>query len=149
MNPLPDRKKLRRDYLRKRALAEAKGNGGILVFMIASVVATLSVIGALVFALASLFFDASECLTNAVMLAGIAVVSGPLAKWGWGLIHCIDDVKRLVYVPPIKPSTLPAEEILVRGAGEPTAPTETLLRATVKGEEPRAEELLRSTEQGG
>ena len=47
-------------------------------------------------------------------------------------------------VPPVTSSTLPAEEVLVRSAMEPTAPSEILLRATVKGEETKAQELLRA-----
>jgi hypothetical protein len=48
-------------------------------------------------------------------------------------------------IPPITPDTLPADEILLRGAQEPSAPNETLLRAGVKSEETKAEELLRSS----
>jgi hypothetical protein len=43
----------------------------------------------------------------------------------------------------VTPMDLPAERVLVRGAAEPSAPSETLLRATVMGDETKAEELLR------
>ena len=50
---------------------------------------------------------------------------------------------RPVYVPPVTAASLPVEEVLVRSAAQPSSPSETLLRATVKGEETKEEELLR------
>jgi hypothetical protein len=50
---------------------------------------------------------------------------------------------RVPHVPPVPLNSLPIEEILIRGAAEPSATGETLLRAGVKGEETKAEELLR------
>jgi hypothetical protein len=51
------------------------------------------------------------------------------------------------YVPPVTAAVLPAEEILVRGSGEPLiAQNEVLLRAAQKGSETPQEELLRVAE---
>jgi hypothetical protein len=51
------------------------------------------------------------------------------------------------YVPPVHEqiANLPADEVLVRGSGEPAAPGE-LLRAAHDVVETQAEELLRPTE---
>ncbi len=54
----------------------------------------------------------------------------------------LEEIRVVPYVPPVNLSTLPAEEVLVRGAEQPTAPNGTLLRATVKCEGAKAEELL-------
>ena len=78
-----------------------------------------------------------------------AVISAPVAglcSWSlWKGVKGARDQARLPYVPPVTDSTLPADEILVRGAAEPAAPNETLLRAAREGEEQlKPEELLRS-----
>jgi hypothetical protein len=53
----------------------------------------------------------------------------------------------LSYVPPVPPDTFPAEEVLVRGAEEPQAESETLVRAAMPTtEETPAEQLLRSSQ---
>jgi hypothetical protein len=83
---------------------------------------------------------------------------------GWGIIQfalcviapllliSVSSTRRVVlkakdeYFLSVNNSTLPAQQILVRGAAEPSAPNETLLRAGVKGEETKAEELLRNSQ---
>jgi len=83
------------------------------------------------------------CL-GAVMLVVSALLIWPSVK------VCkkgIAESRRLPYVPPLNPDTLPAEEVLVRGAEEPPiVPSEVLLRATNERETPK-EELLRAVRQ--
>ena len=51
--------------------------------------------------------------------------------------------QQVPYVPPVTPNTLPANEILVRGAEEPpVARSKMLLRAAQGGHETATEELL-------
>jgi hypothetical protein len=145
MKRVPDRKKLRREYLRKTIIGHVKGNSGIVLFMVSFGITTFFVIAAIVLALFAVIYESSTCLLLALASALIAVPCGLLAKWGWKLIDGLDDAKHTLYVPPATPDRLPAEEILVRGSIEPHAPQETLLRATVQSEETKAEELLRSS----
>jgi hypothetical protein len=135
MNRVPDRKKLRQEYLRKQAWVSTR--------------LTLSCFSSLLFVM--LF---GICTMFALFGGTWAayVIFGTLA---FGCVYVMRVIIRetdravkdydIPYVPPVTPSTLPAEEVLVRGAEEPNAPQETLLRATVKGEDTKTEELLRSS----
>jgi hypothetical protein len=78
-----------------------------------------------------------------------------IAIWLWMLSRFWAMARRakqaaaqLPYVPPVTPSTLPAEEVLVRGATEPPTPNETLLRPAVNRDEKNTAELLRSSLDG-
>jgi ankyrin repeat protein len=51
---------------------------------------------------------------------------------------------KLPYAPPVSPRTFPPRKVLARMAEEPSAPNETLLWGGVKGEETKAEALLRA-----
>ena len=54
-------------------------------------------------------------------------------------------MKRVSYIPPVTPDTLPADEILVRGSAVPrVTQSEVLLRAAKESETPK-EDLLRLT----
>jgi hypothetical protein len=56
-------------------------------------------------------------------------------------------VTSVPYVPPVKFDTLPAEEVLVRGAQEPTQEqSAVLLRAAEESADTPAEQLLRAAE---
>jgi hypothetical protein len=130
MNPLPDRKKLRREYLRKKGLFYLV-RFGFPSFMVACCLLVVHPRHS-----QSPFIHDILMLLAAISSAAWIMLTEQVKNTDWMRKHT-------TYVPPVKRSTLPAEEILVRGAGEPTAPTETLLRATVKDEAARAEELLR------
>jgi hypothetical protein len=79
-------------------------------------------------------------------ISKIVAVCGMISYVCWRVTKkACKAAKRLPYVPPITFSTLPAEEVLVRGAAEPSAPSETLLRAGVKSEETKPTDLLRAT----
>jgi len=147
MKPVPDRKKLRREYLRKKASSY----------------------------LPALWFEALVGLPCALMV--IAMIyrlstnppgwDGGQGLFGWissiigilifgcgayfGLVGATRTVRRgqsyITYVPPITPNTLPADEILVRGSDEPlVAQSEVLLRAAKEQETPK-EELLRVSQE--
>jgi hypothetical protein len=162
MNPVPDRKKLRREYLPKDVAkprdvvkatwqvvggAWARSAAGLSIALCAGAAAGLSIV-LWVGAALPLFVGIMKgrWLIGVVGAFGcllLAPVFHALAKQGVRIAN------ETVTWQSADTSTLPAEEILVRGAAEPSAPSETLLRAGVKDEEARTEELLRSTSQGG
>jgi hypothetical protein len=154
MNPVPDRTKMRREYLRKKAKAYSKVTVGSVLFPVA-VTGTVVCAG-----MAALYFLALQnelAYQNADILrlkAGIergvmwtfAILAALSARVAWISGQMVMEARREVrvpHVPPVRPTSLPAEEVLVRGASEPSAPNETLLRAAVKGEEAHTAELLR------
>jgi hypothetical protein len=131
MNPVPDRRRLRREYLRKKAI-------GYLMLRLSVVLPGIGVVAIVT----ANVCDEQHAIGGTVVVSSAAcllLVSLFALKMS-GQAEIVSDVP---YVPPVKPDTLPAEEILVRGATQPSIPSETLLRATMKGEETKADELLR------
>jgi hypothetical protein len=132
MKQVPDRKKLRQEYLWKRRAHYAAMSGAYVAILMVGCVA----------------FLLPQRVPWTIGLPAVIFLALFTGRQ-WGMIQQIrHKAKQVPYVPPVTPSTLPAEEILVRGASEPSAPSDTLLRAGVKGEEAKVEELLRSS-QGG
>ena len=148
MNRVPDRKRLRREYLRKQVLGHGKGGFGVLFYVLGSLLCPVSGCIAVLLLLGATLMLSPWCLITALAFAGMAVATWKLASCAWRLLDGFEDAARTPYVPPVTTSTLPVEEVLVRGAAEPSTPSETLLRAAGTGEETKAEELLRSS-QGG
>ena len=150
MRRVPDRKKQRSDYVRKKAEAYTSGAlCWLLLFVTLSITIVCAGVAAFIFVKLLWRGDLAEEMRSHVeeALAG-AVISAPLAgfcSWHlWKGIKDANDRAQLPYVPPVTASTLPADAVLVRGAAEPTAPNETLLRATMQGDQSKPEELLRS-----
>src|SRR5579859_5815758 len=129
MNRVPDRKQLRREYLRK------KGKVWLRLSILTALRGSPLVVG-FVFALHSLLRNASSsdvividfALTSLLLIGTVLLLTAGIRQ---DFRH---DFAILPYVPPITPSTLPPEEVLVRSAQEPPAPNETLLRAAVECE---------------
>jgi hypothetical protein len=151
MKQVPNRKKLRREYL--RTLFRAFGiavmcgflavAGGLILFIGVSnsVLDLLWFVGSVVFGrklpeqrvLSNLFFDGT--VLPAIGFASRSFLRG--AKCATQQVH------NLSYVLPIITDTLPADEILVRASVEPpVVQSEVLLRAATGTETPK-EELLR------
>jgi hypothetical protein len=142
MKPVLDRKKLRWEYLRKKGEAYTKGTvAGLLLLPSLAISLVLTLLCVKLCMLPPYNWGTLFCAFICVVWWLVAV-----ACWEACRRHATA-AKNIPYVPPVTPSTLPAEEVLVRSAQEPSAPSETL-RAGVKGEETEAEELLRSS-QGG
>jgi len=130
MKSVPDRKRLRRKYLWKKARVYTGP-------------------------LAATAFTAL-CFIRVVMDRGyvqehlyltvVQTIGGLVAIYFFCYRVAKAEVAKIPPVPPVAPSILPAEEVLVRSASEPPETSETLLRATVKGEEVKAEEMLRSSQ---
>jgi hypothetical protein len=130
MKQVPDRKKLRRDYLTKRRMV------------------VLGVTEVIFLAVGFLYL-VWTARHNGAGIAALLIL-GLIVDLGAFLIgseakHNYNEV-RGTYVPPVMPETLPTDEILVRGSEEPpVAHSEVLLRAATGAETPK-EELLRVTE---
>jgi hypothetical protein len=141
MKQVPDRKRLRREYLTKRADVYAK------------------MIGSAAMALVGIAIIASCGFIN------IAPIKGYISSWILFLIGLLllamvilnaaakrhTEIRReldaIPYVPPVSPDTLPTDEILVRGSEEPPVmQSEVLLRAATGQETPK-EELLRVSQE--
>ena len=138
MSPLPDRQKQRREYLRKKRVGRALSSTGATIFASAVVVS-----GALiVVAILTLIVDHDVATAALYLMAAIALM-GAVSKFSADVMKKGNDLSDVSYVPPITPDHLPAEEVLVRGATEPSAPAETLLRAAESNEETGPDQLLR------
>ena len=150
MNRVPDRKRQRREYLRKKrqAYKKAVAAGTLFVptFMGASVCFLLTAFG---FGYAIWNLNATTFneywLVGTIPFTGIGAILLWIAKSSWSAIQQqVDIAKHIPYVPPVTPFDLPADEILVRGAQQPDAPQETLLRAAQGDEEVAHSQLLRA-----
>ena len=141
MNRIPDRKKLRREYLRLKCIGMLLKHGGLLLcFPLAFVAVLLGMVGLCIGAYGLLHMD--PFMLIGVILIVLAAILGFLSYSAYYAVGFGDQVLNTTYVPPVTPDTLPVKEVLVRGAEEPAAASETLLRATVKSEATKAEELL-------
>jgi len=88
-------------------------------------------------------------------LAGVPILVGAAFSVGLAYAGRIMAVRAkareasLLYVPPVRQqiSTLPAEEVLLRGVEAPAAATHDLLRAAQEGAKMGSGELLRPAEE--
>jgi hypothetical protein len=143
MQQVPDRKKLRRTYLQKKGLGftlRALATGLIVPACILGFLFTMCAV--MVLSIPGALHDPGGPTALILFAMSSAACWLVFAGCKWG-IRTGRQMSNLPYVPPITPSTLPPEEILVRSAQEPSSPSETLLRATMTGNETKAEELLR------
>jgi len=133
MSPVPDRRQQRREYLKKKASG----------FVMSGMSVALPVIAVVATVMSAVYEDEHVIgLNTVVCIVACAPILGLFALKMSG--HA-EIASRAPFVPPVKASILPAEEILMRGAEEPAAPNETLLRAAGKGEETAKEQLLHVT----
>src|SRR5579859_2025586 len=114
MSRVPDRKKMRRAYLRKRVIGHVLFSVSVLLVVTAVIV-----------------FLSAECLFRRgfSQMAVFSVLVGTVMMGLVGLKMSghAEIASNIPYVPPVTPSNLPAEEVLVRGAEEPAAASEILL----------------------
>ncbi len=141
MNKVPDRKRLRRDYLRIRG---GKHTKAMLCFLSVAPAALIAL------AFASNAIDAMR-QTNLVSSLSFFFLAVICAYITVGLIQSTRkyhvEALQVPNVLPVTANTLPAEEILVRAAEEPpVAQSTVLLRAAQRGQETPQEELLRMSQ---
>jgi hypothetical protein len=150
MKQVPDRKRLRREYLRSRIhlqIASRVASGVFLVMLIAMIFFLLLSLGCAIQArrFGGSWWDWFWCGIYALL----ALTSGRTAYRSCFWHEEAKGAARLPMVPPFHVDVLPADEILVRGSEQPTIQSEVLLRVA-KSEETLKEELLQvvKTEEG-
>jgi hypothetical protein len=141
MNKVPDRAKMRREYLRK------KSSIIFLYFLGGGTMLFCSILG--LFFLILFCLDRSAGDTRAICFACMFALSAATLAGRWLLLISAKKDTSLAYVPPVHDQlpTLPAEEVLLRGSQPSPAAPEELLRPARSAETP-AEELLRSSSVG-
>jgi|SRR5579871_414311 len=148
MNKVPDRKKLRQEYLWKKGLAYS-------ILVLRSVVGILGLLFTLwAIALVIYFRSNAEALRPAVDVpeeialgCGVAAIFAGLftVVCGWNIPRAYKAIQ-IPHIPAVVPDLLPAEEVLVRGSEEPpVAQSDILLRASITEQETPPEQLLRPT----
>ena len=153
MKQVPDRKKLRREYSRTKVNAYLSGTVCALLFIPAflfSLVMWLSTAAMLVYTVIGTIKNPSTFsqMIGMLIALGLCTCIPTLFAYALGMgIAGASKAACVPYVPPVTADTLPADEILVRGAeAPPVAQSNVLLRAA-QGLETRKEELLRVVEE--
>jgi len=123
MSRLTDWKRMRRRYLQKKATG----------YFVASVFAFCALTLVYIVCIRSLSHGAVTLFLFVFALRFFIKASR----------RALRQANKIPHVAPVTPQNLPAAEVLVRSAEEPSAPSEMLLRAAGKSEETKAEELLR------
>jgi hypothetical protein len=137
---VPDREKQRREYLKKKA-----GSYGTKVMVFGLFLfLLLPTITCGLFTIISLFVPALQ--PSAIGFAMSALFFGFWCRFTYWFVKRADtEIAAIPFIPPVTASTLPAEEVLVRGAQEPSQEQSTvLLRASGESTEVPVEELLRA-----
>jgi hypothetical protein len=139
MGNLAERKRQRRDYLRKKGTANSVAVvAGLMMF--AGILLLLPL--ALLFACGMVVGNiASELMCGALIVAsgGLSVAGYRVCNWQW-----FDDVANLPFVPPVAPDALPVDEVLLRAADQSGVCRAVLLRAANVNEGADSGELLRA-----
>src|SRR5579862_2317350 len=130
---IPNRKKQRREYLRRKWMATLGAFTSLAMLSL--------VVGILIASSWSSYsafqsywhVDADSDLPYwSAALAFVTLVTLPFVWLFWGRTrYQVKEVARLSRVPSILAGPIPAEEILVRAAEEPNSGSETLLRASL------------------
>jgi len=146
---LADLAKKRRENLMKKSRANTMLCVGFILLLLFGV-STLFFGMATLYSLQSLTMSISSPLTAIISAIGMTAFCCPLAYFfGIRIMKKAgNDMAELRYVPPVRDqlAALPAEEILVRGSGQPAATPEELLRAARAGTADAREELLRAND---
>ena len=118
---VPNRHKLRQEYLKRKAGAYSLilWNGLELLFL------TIVTLCFGLFACVSFFFAIAIQEPRLMFIPGMMVLFALAAgniSWESHQFYqkAIQEKATLLHVPPVRPDTLPAEEVLVRGSQEPT-----------------------------
>ena len=145
MNKAPDRAKMRRQYLRKKAQADGQKIIGIAVISGCSILAVLLFVGLLLGVGHYRFIhDGNDVITINLLgqvTLGLMIYMGH-RTWKSG----VDHGNRLAFVPSVREQipSLPAEEVLLRSSEPYLGAPPELLRPAVTQETP-AEQLLRAS----
>jgi hypothetical protein len=150
---IPDRKKLRRDYVERKAGAYASGMVCSVMFVPCTLVAATFLVAAIGLFGCAIFHGLREEDFASYIWGAMGSVVGAGVFGVYARIFCVGIQEarksaRVPYVPPASAHTLPAEEVLVRASDAPLiVHSEVLLRAA-QGQETPQEELLRVVIEG-
>ena len=141
---IQERKKKRRQYLRKKAIAHLLSGGYSLVSV--GTILTALIIGIV------LLTGGEHSPGHFITLLGMVLAVGFMATWVLEQTRKFSanakaKAKRY-YAAPVKVATLPSEDVLLRGAGSPAIAPGELLRAAHKGPNAPANDLLRPSNEG-
>jgi hypothetical protein len=145
MKQVPDRKKLRREYIENKQSAYVQLFVGSMLLLPSAIIAIISAIITVIGCLSTILARQFSNFVNCLLIGGVVTLFFGLIAWmGSTIIAEGKRLKRIPYVPPVSLNILPAEEILVRASEKPpVTQSEVLLRAAQKGQETPKEELLR------
>ena len=148
MNRARDRRKLRREYVRQKTISSVlRSMGSALISPAFAFCVSLGLCLFVPISKGQLFGQSKpvSLLIGAGVGAVIGFVFWLVTRAGERAIQKGQELAPRTVIPRFDPASLPADEVLVRGASAPAAPNETMLRATVHSEEEaKSEELLRS-----
>jgi hypothetical protein len=137
---LPDRRKQRREYLRKKAGAYTRSLGGSLLLLCFYIAAFVCI-----------FYTCIYLMYGVKSFTLLFAFLSCLCGYGcWKLTQFVEKAAQaeaeIPFVPSVSTDTLSAEEVLVRGAQEPIAEQRAmLLRAAEESADAPSKELLRAT----
>jgi hypothetical protein len=121
MKQMPDRKRLRQDYVRKKGMAYLSVSSWRALSMACGVVTIGCGALMVLFLLNVLGLTLQLGLMSALLSLVAAILSLSIQKW---IVRdrrkAEQDLANIPYIPPVTVDTLLADEILVRGAGQPT-----------------------------
>ncbi len=138
MNKVPNRKKLRREYLSTKRRLNLIQIVGFMVLMPSTLMPLLLIMASILLLRYSVLYSCATLVALAVWLL--------IVRWGWRALMEVEKRERsLAYVPPATPNTLPAEEILLRSSQVPAVEHSSVLLRAARGGETPEEQLLRAT----
>lgn len=145
---VPDRRKARRDDLRKKGWAYTR----MTFFQVLAVITGLGMLGFLSWLGRAFWMGDGYRYTQEIPEVAKLCFGGFAAVCAYVLLRCQFDVIRIKHeeadIQPVTSDTRPADEILVLGAEEPPVVQSELLLRAATGQETAQEELLRITENG-
>jgi hypothetical protein len=143
MRQAPDRKKLRREYLRRKSVGTATAILNA-VFFVPCLIMTIACLVVTIGRIVIYIKEAPDGVLPVSILS--AVLTAIFARCTYSCWKGVEDgiaSAQLPYVPPATPATLPADEILVRSSEEPPVSQSKVLLRAAKQQEIAPEELLR------
>ncbi len=139
MKQVPDRKKLRREYLRKKV----RYSTVIVLCLVGTICFVPFVIQNTMESIRN-FSPASLGISAFILQGGLMIWLG-ISAMRLHLHHARTQAKKLTFVPPVTADTLPAEEILVRGSQEPPVVRSDILLRVPDEQNTLPEELLKAS----
>src|SRR5579859_2959565 len=116
MKRVPDRRRQRREYLRKKGQAYTRVTFGLVFLILLSLVLAFVAFGTLNTLIIAVCYYRGEIKCVYLGVALIIMSALLVRQSARTLRKGAEEVRSLPYLPPVNASTLPADEVLVRGA---------------------------------